>query len=126
MVWPPKDRAVKAEDSLVSALKQEKFVTPLTPEQCRAARGLLDWPQVRLGAKAGLSEGTVRDFEKGRRVPVAGKLVAMRCALEMAGVAFLGDGETAHGGPGVRLMKNPAPRTHLRDGEAGIIENSEM
>jgi transcriptional regulator with XRE-family HTH domain len=98
----------------------------MTPEQCRAARGLLDWPQVRLGAKAGLSEGTVRDFEKGKRVPVAGKLVAMRSALELAGVAFLGDGEIFPGGVGVRLKNHTPAPMQVRDGEAGIIENSEM
>lgn len=98
----------------------------LTKEQCRAARGLLGWPQVRLGSKANLSEGTVRDFENGKRVPAVDKLTAMQTALELAGVAFLGDGETAEGGPGVRLRKVAAPRTHIRHGEAGIIESSDM
>ena len=98
----------------------------LTREQCRAARGLLDWPQARLGAKANVSEGTVRDFEAGRRVPTADKLSAIQSALELAGVAFLGDGETGEGGPGVRLRKSTAPRPVIRDGEAGIIDNSEM
>ena len=41
----------------------------LTREQCRAARGLLNWPQARLGAKSNVSEGTVREFESGKRVP---------------------------------------------------------
>lgn len=98
----------------------------LTPEQCRAARGLLNWPQARLGAKAGMSEATVRDFEKGKRVPATDKLIAIQSALEQAGVAFLGDGETAQGGPGVRLRTLMAPRTAVRDGEAGIIETSDM
>lgn len=96
----------------------------LTPQQCRAARGLLDWPQARLGAKSNVSEGTVRDFEKGKRVPAADKLVAILSALELAGVAFLD--ETAHGGPGVRLRRSTTSRTRVRDGEAGIIESSEM
>ena len=77
----------------------------LTGGQCRAARGLLGWPQVRLGAKSNVSEGTVRDFENGKRVPTVDKLIAIQSALEAAGVAFLGDGETAAGGPGVRLRK---------------------
>jgi transcriptional regulator with XRE-family HTH domain len=95
----------------------------LTREQCRAARGLLDWPQARLGAKANVSEGTVRDFENGKRVPTADKLSAIQSALELAGVAFLSDGDA---GPGVRLGKSAVPRAIIRDGEAGIIENSEM
>ena len=95
----------------------------LTPEQCRAARGLLDWPQARLGAKANVSEGTVRDFENGKRVPTADKLSAIQSALELAGVSFLGDGG---GDPGVRLRKPAVPRAIIWDGEAGIIDNSEM
>ena len=98
----------------------------LTREQCRAARGLLDWPQARLGAKSNVSEGTVREFESGRRVPGSDKLIAIRSALELAGVTFLEDGETANGGPGVRLRKPAAERTCVREGEAGIIDNSEM
>ncbi|WP_095203408.1 helix-turn-helix domain-containing protein [Mesorhizobium carmichaelinearum] len=101
-------------------------MTKLTVEQCRAARGLLDWSQARLGAKAQVSEGTVRDFEKSKRVPAGDMLVAMRSALETAGVAFLSDGETIHGGPGVRLKTSTSSRTHIQDGEAGIIQNSEM
>ena len=101
-------------------------MTQLTVEQCRAARALLDWSQARLGAKAQVSEGTVRDFEKGKRIPAGTMLVAMRSALELAGVAFLGDGETAHGGPGVRLKKSTVSLAHIHDGEAGIIQNSDM
>ncbi|BAV50989.1 hypothetical protein MesoLj113a_64910 [Mesorhizobium sp. 113-1-2] len=101
-------------------------MTQLTVEQCRAARALVDWSQARLGAKAQVSEGTVRDFEKSKRVPAGDMLVAMRSALELAGVAFLSDGETIHGGPGVRLKTSTVPRTPIQDGEAGIIQNSEM
>ncbi|MCV3210008.1 helix-turn-helix transcriptional regulator [Mesorhizobium sp. YC-39] len=102
------------------------MVIRLTREQCRAARGLLDWPQARLGAKSNVSEGTVRDFENGKRVPTPDKLVAIQTAFETAGVTFFGNGETAQGGPGVLLRTLMAPRTLVRDGEAGIIENSEM
>jgi len=36
---------------------------PLFPEQCRAARGLLNWTQDQLAAAAGLSRSTIKDFE---------------------------------------------------------------
>jgi transcriptional regulator with XRE-family HTH domain len=72
----------------------------MTPDQSRAARGLLDWSQAELAARSNLSESTVRDFEKGRRVPSINNLAAIRRALEVAGVEFI-DGDQ----PGVRLMR---------------------
>lgn len=58
----------------------------LAPEQSRAARGWLDWSQEQLAERANVSLSTVRDFEKGRRTPIANNLAAMRAALEGAGV----------------------------------------
>jgi transcriptional regulator with XRE-family HTH domain len=72
----------------------------MTPDQSRAARGLLDWSQAELAARSNLSESTVRDFEKGRRVPSINNLAAIRRAIEAAGVEFI-DGDQ----PGVRLMR---------------------
>jgi transcriptional regulator with XRE-family HTH domain len=72
----------------------------MTPDQSRAARGLLDWSQAELAARSNLSESTIRDFEKGRRVPSINNLAAVRRALEAAGVEFI-DGDQ----PGVRLMR---------------------
>ena len=60
----------------------------LTPEQCRAARGWLDWSQNDLAAAANVSQSTVRDFEKGRRIPIANNLEAMKAALEARGISF--------------------------------------
>ncbi|MCZ0734572.1 helix-turn-helix domain-containing protein [Phreatobacter sp. AB_2022a] len=74
----------------------------MTPSQSRAARGLLDWSQAELAAKANLSESTIRDFEKGRRVPTINNLTAIRAALEKADVQFLDNGDMATG-PGVVL-----------------------
>lgn len=77
----------------------------LTPSQSRAARGLLDWSQTKLAQSSNLSESTVRDFEKGRRVPSINNLAAIVRALEEAGVVFLHVGAMVEGGPGVRLKK---------------------
>ena len=72
----------------------------MTPDQSRAARGLLDWSQAELAARSNLSESTIRDFEKGRRIPSIHNLAAVRRALEAAGVEFI-DGNH----PGVRLTR---------------------
>jgi transcriptional regulator with XRE-family HTH domain len=72
----------------------------MTPDQSRAARGLLDWSQAELAARSNLSESTIRDFEKGRRIPSINNLAAIRRALEAAGVEFI-DGNQ----PGVRLTR---------------------
>lgn len=66
----------------------------MTPEQSRAARGWLDWGQAELASAASVSLSTVRDYEKGRRVPIANNLAAMKAALEAQGIAFSDDGQT--------------------------------
>ncbi|QPC95715.1 helix-turn-helix transcriptional regulator [Mesorhizobium sp. INR15] len=68
----------------------------LTPEQSRAARGLKDWSQTQLGEASHLSESTIRNFEKGRRIPSINNLAAIRSALEAAGIEFIN-------GTGVKL-----------------------
>lgn len=66
----------------------------MTPAQCRAARGFLDISQDDLAKAASVGLSTVRDFEKGRRVPIGNNLAAMRVALEGRGILFL-SGEDA-------------------------------
>jgi ribosome-binding protein aMBF1 (putative translation factor) len=61
----------------------------MSPEQCRAARAWLNWSQQELAAKAQVSSSTLRDFEAGRRLPIANNLTAIRRALEEAGMQFL-------------------------------------
>ncbi len=65
----------------------------MTPEQCRAARAWLDMTQPSLAEAANVGLSTVRDFEAGRRVPIANNLAAMKAALTASGIGFL-DGET--------------------------------
>jgi transcriptional regulator with XRE-family HTH domain len=72
----------------------------LTPAQSRAGRALLNWAQEELARASHLGLSTIRDFEKGRRVPTHNNLVAIRRALEDAGVTFIAQNG---GGPGVRL-----------------------
>ncbi|MGJ5134561.1 helix-turn-helix domain-containing protein [Bradyrhizobium oligotrophicum] len=72
----------------------------MTPDRSRAARGLLDWSQAELAARSNLSESTIRDFEKGGRIPSINNLAAVSRALEAGGVQFI-DGDQ----PGVRLAR---------------------
>lgn len=65
----------------------------LTPEQCRAARGWLDWGQEELAQRANVSLSTVRDFERGKRKPYPNNLDALRRAFQAAGVQLLYEGE---------------------------------
>ena len=60
----------------------------MTPEQCRAARGWLDLSQSELAEAANVSLSTVRDFEKGRRVPIGNNLNAISSALLGKGIVF--------------------------------------
>ncbi len=66
----------------------------MTPEQCRAARGWLNWTQADLATRAGTALSTVKDFEGGRRVPIANNLAAIRAALEGTGIGFVFADET--------------------------------
>jgi len=74
----------------------------MTPEQCRAARGWLEWSQDDLAAAANVSLSTVRDFEKGRRIPIANNLAAMKAALEAKGIEFVENDETS----GLNVLKD--------------------
>ncbi|MCS0493777.1 helix-turn-helix domain-containing protein [Ancylobacter mangrovi] len=72
----------------------------LSPEQCRAARGLLDWTQESLAARAGVSRSTVRDFERHRHALHRGTESLLIRTLQDAGIILLPADEH---GPGVRI-----------------------
>jgi transcriptional regulator with XRE-family HTH domain len=74
----------------------------LTPEQCRAARGLLGWDKATLAEKAAVSIVTLSKFEAATRSPYRGTLTLLRQCLEAAGVQFIPENG---GGAGVRLAK---------------------
>ena len=86
----------------------------LTPEQCRAARGLLDWTQEELAQRAGVSRSTVRGFENGQHELHRGSATLIRMALEAAGVILIDPDDQ---GPGVRLDK---PVKTREAGERGV------
>jgi transcriptional regulator with XRE-family HTH domain len=72
----------------------------LRPEQCRAARGLLDWTQEHLAEVSGVSRSTVRDFENERHSLNRSSERAIIEAFDRAGVVLLAPDAQ---GPGVRL-----------------------
>ena len=65
----------------------------MMPEQCRAARAWLNWTQAELALSARVALSTVKDYEGGRRVPIANNLAAIRVALENFGISFVFDDE---------------------------------
>jgi transcriptional regulator with XRE-family HTH domain len=76
----------------------------LTPEQCRAARALLNWTQDDLAARAEVSRSTVRGFESRQHELQRASAAAIRRTLEGAKIVFIDADDTC--GPGVRLAGN--------------------
>ncbi len=66
----------------------------VSPEQCRAARAWLGWPQDELAKRAKIGLSTLKDFESGKRAPMRNNLEAIQHAIEAAGLrlAFRKDG----------------------------------
>jgi transcriptional regulator with XRE-family HTH domain len=77
----------------------------LTSAQIRAARALIRWSAENLARESVLGVATIRRAElrdSATKLTAANDL-AVRRALEAAGVEFIGESES--GGPGVRLKK---------------------
>jgi transcriptional regulator with XRE-family HTH domain len=77
---------------------------PLTSAQIRAARALLRWSAEDLARETSLSVATIRRAElaEDETSMTTANGMAVRDALEMAGVEFIDENG---GGPGVRLRK---------------------
>lgn len=78
----------------------EKDGSGISPEQCRAARALLNWSREELAEVSGVSRPTLADFETRKRTPYGRTLVDVRRALEAAGIEFIPENG---GGAGVRF-----------------------
>ena len=73
----------------------------VSPEQCRAARALLNWTQAELAERVSISAVSIRAFEKGGEMRDS-NLKLLRMTFEAAGVTFIPENG---GGAGVRLSK---------------------
>jgi transcriptional regulator with XRE-family HTH domain len=97
----------------------------LLPEQCRAARALLDWQQRDLAQQSKVSRKSIADFERGRTMPWARTLDDIREAFEAAGIEFLDDVQDV-GGVGVRMKAGfkPVTRGTEEDSKDGESDNA--
>jgi transcriptional regulator with XRE-family HTH domain len=77
-------------------------VIAISPEQCRAARGLVGWSQHDLAIRAQVARKTIADFELGQVTPYPRTMRDVLAAFAAAGVEFLPGVENGPG-PGVRL-----------------------
>jgi transcriptional regulator with XRE-family HTH domain/GGDEF domain-containing protein len=77
---------------------------PLSPEQVRSARALLQWSQAELAQHADVAVSTIADFERGHRIPIQNNVSAIRQALEREGVTFTSGGATLAYGLSLYLM----------------------
>ena len=75
----------------------------ITPAQCRAARGLLNWTQRELADQAGVGIVTVRQFEAAMNEPRRATLDVIKRAFEAAGIEFITPDE---GGVALRLRSS--------------------
>ena len=73
----------------------------ISADQCRAARGLLNWTQEQLATNARVSRATIADFENNSRKPQTNNLRSIADCMFAAGIEFIG--ETDSWGAGVRF-----------------------
>ncbi len=81
----------------------------ISPAQCRAARGLLDWSQQELADAARVGVVTVRNFESQTTEARHATVDVIVRAFEAAGVEF-----TNGDAPGVRLRRASIPSKRKR------------
>jgi transcriptional regulator with XRE-family HTH domain len=61
----------------------------MTPAQCRAARELLDWTQIKLAEASRIAVATVIRFERNGRPVAAEAVQTIQRALETADIEFI-------------------------------------
>jgi transcriptional regulator with XRE-family HTH domain len=88
---------------ITDSVQRNTLHSIMNSQQCRAARGLLQWSQRRLARGSGVGLSTVAEFEIDKRGPRDDNLTTIRRTLEDAGVEFI---PAKNGkGVGVRLRE---------------------
>lgn len=95
----------------------------ITIEQCRAARGLLDWTQQDLSDASGLSKTAINNFEKGHSDIKNESLRAIRMAFESADIEFMEHGLRRRSDT-VRIIKGPNAYSDLFDDINDTLKNT--
>jgi hypothetical protein len=75
-------------------------IMKLTPEQCRAARSLLNWTQENLAVNSGLGVWIIEEFESQNQLLSDSIIDAIQNAFEIAGIEFIA---SMH--PGSQIVK---------------------
>ena len=83
---------------------------PISSQQSRGARGLLNWTLSDLAAASAIGLSTLKHFEHARRRTTPENLVAIRDTFEKAGIIFESDGKFV----GVRLKIKQAAKAIAR------------
>jgi transcriptional regulator with XRE-family HTH domain len=83
------------------------WIAMFTPEQCRAARALLDWSQAELAKRSGVAWSTVKSFEGGKHALLRANRTVIQAAFEASGVVFIDPKDDL--GPGVCLRQASEP-----------------
>ena len=73
----------------------------ITPNQCKAARNLLEWKQTDLAENSSIGTTTITEFERGLRDLAPRTMKELVRTFEDAGIEFLNGAE----GEGVRVLK---------------------
>jgi transcriptional regulator with XRE-family HTH domain len=90
------------EDREGQARRNTKLLA-VTPEQCRAARGWLDWTQSDLAFLSQVGFSTIKMFESGKGRPNPSTAALIRQIFEQAGIEFELDAEGIALGMSVNL-----------------------